>query len=136
MTKLEAATLILEKIKKENEDNLLMNVDVLEENDNNLRKYTKKTKYNNGRFIKFKYLSRKNIVKIINLFLIILKEKISEGDKVEFRGFGCFERRLRGQKKAVNPRTKEVINLEPYYIPFFKPSKEFKSFVKNYKNRK
>lgn len=117
MTKLDVAILILEKIKKEKIDNLLK---IFPDKENKIKKNVTKTKN----------LSRIEILRIIDLFIEILKEKLVAGERIDFRGFGSFQRKLRKAKKSRNPKTKEVFDLGPYYIPFFKPSKEFKSLFK------
>ncbi|HOJ65054.1 MAG TPA: HU family DNA-binding protein [Spirochaetota bacterium] len=125
MTKLEAAILILEKLKREEYNNLL---EIIPENEKNVKLKKKEN-------LKSKRISRVVVEKIINLFIEIIKEKMLEGEKIEFRGFGSFERRLRRPKKTQNPKTGEVVNLQSRYIPFFKPSKEFKLLFKNIKEK-
>ena len=66
-------------------------------------------------------------------FFDIVKNSITEGEHIELRGFGTFERKIREAKKAINPRTKESIVVEKHAVPVFRPGKELKEFVRTSK---
>ncbi len=134
MTKLEAAALISKRLKDKHEEELLKPDN---ERDSSL-KAGKKIDLQKLKTKKFKTITIRTITQIIDIFFDLLKEKMLEGEKLEFRGFGSFERRSRKPRKAINPKTKEIINLEYRYIPYFKPSNELKKLFKNYneKNKK
>ena len=64
---------------------------------------------------------------VIDAFLFQLKESIKEGDTIELRNFGTFEKRLRhGRAEARNPRTGETISVPPHYVSVFRAGKEIK----------
>jgi integration host factor subunit beta len=54
---------------------------------------------------------------------------LRSSDKVEIRGFGRFDTRLRAARVGHNPATGEAIEVPAKRIPFFKPGKELKSIV-------
>ena len=60
----------------------------------------------------------------VNLFFAAIAETLSEGEKVEIRGFGSFTVREYGAYMGHNPKTKEKIEVKPKKSPFFKPSRE------------
>lgn len=56
-----------------------------------------------------------------------LKSALKGGSTVELRGFGTFETRLRkGREKARNPRTGEIVAVEPHYIAAFRAGQELR----------
>lgn len=71
--------------------------------------------------------------KIANLAINIVIEGITSalenGDKVVLVGFGKFEVSERAARIAVNPRTKEKIQIPAKKVPVFKPGKRLKDFV-------
>ncbi len=50
---------------------------------------------------------------------------ISNGRRIELRGFGVFKHKSRKPRMARNPRTGELVPLEKRYVPVFKPSPDF-----------
>lgn len=77
--------------------------------------------------------TQKNLMLILDTFFDIVKNSITEGEHIELRGFGTFERKVREAKKAINPRTKESIIVEKHAVPVFRPGKELKEFVRTSK---
>ncbi len=66
---------------------------------------------------------------VIDGFLSTIKNSLTEGERVEFRGFGSFSVKKRMPKKARNPGTGEVVYLPERYVPVFKASKLLKKIV-------
>lgn len=56
-------------------------------------------------------------------------DAIAAGDKVQFLGFGTFEKRERPARTARNPRTGENIEIAAASVPAFKPGKALKDKV-------
>lgn len=50
---------------------------------------------------------------------------ISDGRRIELRGFGVFKHKSRKPRMARNPKTGELVPLEKRFVPIFKPSPEF-----------
>ena len=59
---------------------------------------------------------------VVNLFFASMAEALSEGDRVEIRGFGSFSMREYGSYTGRNPKTKEKIQVRSKRLPFFKAS--------------
>lgn len=70
-----------------------------------------------------------NTKRIITAFIDTIKATVSKGEKVTLQGFGVFELKHRVQRKARNINTNETIIVPAQYIPYFRPSKEFKNRV-------
>lgn len=68
-------------------------------------------------------LPKKDVQLIVNLFLDSLKRAFLREERVELRGFGVFDIKLRKSRVGRNPKTREVINIPPRKVVTFKPSK-------------
>ena len=58
-----------------------------------------------------------------------IKISLSNEERIDIRGFGSFFIKKRNARKARNPATNAVINLEDRYIPTFKVSKLLREYV-------
>lgn len=58
-------------------------------------------------------------------------DSISNGDRIELRGFGVFNNKERKPRMARNPKTGELVPLEKRHVPVFKPSPDFTKKVNN-----
>lgn len=76
---------------------------------------------------------RKDIQAIIELEKNIIKEKVNEGEKVTYVGFGVFEPKVRAEKKGKNPSTGEDMIIKSKRKPNFRPGREFKELVQRKK---
>ena len=65
----------------------------------------------------------------LDSFINSIKSSLSKGDRVDIRGFGSFLIKKRRARKARNPLTDQIVNLDERYIPFFKVSKILKEYV-------
>lgn len=65
----------------------------------------------------------------LDSFINSVKSSLSKGDRVDIRGFGSFLIKKRKARKARNPLTNQIVNLDERYIPFFKVSKILKEYV-------
>ena len=61
---------------------------------------------------------------VVNLFFASMAGALSEGDRVEIRGFGGFSIRAYDSYTGRNPRTGERLEVKPKRSPFFKASRE------------
>jgi len=50
---------------------------------------------------------------------------ISNGKRIELRGFGVFKQKSRKPRMARNPKSGELVPLAKRYVPVFKPSPDF-----------
>lgn len=58
-----------------------------------------------------------------------IKKAIIEGERVEIRGFGSFTVRNYKGYKGRNPKTGEVVEVQPKRLPYFKVGKELKDMI-------
>ena len=73
---------------------------------------------------------------VVEGVVAVISEALHKGERVDIRGFGNFDVKLRKSKKARNPGTGEEIILPERAVPVFKPSKSLKDQVDfEYKNR-
>ena len=71
-------------------------------------------------------LSKKDSEKALGAFMDTVVDALKDGDKVALVGFGTFDVRERGDRSALNPRTKEPIEIAASKAPAFKAGKAFK----------
>ena len=62
-------------------------------------------------------------------FDAIIETLIQEG-RIELRNFGVFEVKQRKARKARNPKTDEIVYVEPKLVVTFKPGKEMEERVR------
>jgi len=68
---------------------------------------------------------KQDVQNIIDCFLGEIKSSLESGSKIELRGFGTFEPRLRnGRADARNPKTGELVSVEPHYVAAFRAGQE------------
>lgn len=73
--------------------------------------------------------SKKDSEKALNAVISSITDALVAGDKVQIVGFGTFEVRNRDAKEAINPRTKEKIQIPAKKAPAFKAGKALKDVV-------
>jgi integration host factor subunit beta len=76
-------------------------------------------------------LTKKQTEAIVNILLNSITEALSNGDKVELRGFGSFRIRERNPREGRNPKTGETVSIPAKKVPFFKAGKELREMVDN-----
>jgi len=72
------------------------------------------------------HLSFKEVEQIVNVIFEEIVQALSQGDRVELRGFGTFTVRKRDARVGRNPRTGEPVNVAEKFVPFFKTGKELR----------
>jgi len=78
-------------------------------------------------------LFKKDATKIINVFFDTISEAISRGERVELRGFGVFDVKVREARIARNPKNGEAVAVPAKKVPFFRMGKDMKDRI-NKKN--
>jgi integration host factor subunit beta len=77
-------------------------------------------------------VNRKDIRKVVDLFLDEIKIALADQRVIELRGFGTFEIKIRkGRKKARNPKTGEFLSVNSHGIAAFRAGRELKQEVWN-----
>ena len=66
---------------------------------------------------------------VVNVFIDSIKEALEDGDRVEIRGFGSFKIKNYGGYTGRNPKTGEMVKVQPKRLPFFRAGKELKEFL-------
>ncbi|MCE7040094.1 HU family DNA-binding protein [Dyadobacter sp. CY312] len=75
-------------------------------------------------------VSKEDAEKVLESFYVTIKDSLAEGENVYFRGFGSFITKQRAAKTARNISTNTSVIVPAHTIPFFKPSPEFSTQVK------
>ena len=75
-------------------------------------------------------LKMSDIEQVIEAFFESITQAICQGEKVQFTGFGSFERIKRKGRTGRNPKTGEEIRIPDMFAPKFTPSSVLKKAVK------
>src|SRR5579864_4971687 len=75
------------------------------------------------------HLPEKDIALAVNSVIEQMSAILSQGGRIEIRGFGSFSLHYRPPRKAHNPKTGEKLVTEPKYAVHFKPGKELREQV-------
>jgi integration host factor subunit beta len=75
------------------------------------------------------HLPEKDIALSVNSIIEQMSEVLSQGGRIEIRGFGSFCLHYRPPRKAHNPKTGEKLVTQPKYAVHFKPGKELREQV-------
>ena len=80
-------------------------------------------------------IDRKEIHKVVDLFIEEVKGALIANKVIELRGFGTFEVKIRkGRRKARNPKTGENLSVNSHGIAAFRAGRELKQDVWNLKH--
>ena len=74
-------------------------------------------------------LSSKDVELAIKSILEYMSQILSEGGRIEIRGFGSFSLHYRVPRIGRNPKTGSPVALSGKYVPHFKPGKELRDRV-------
>lgn len=81
----------------------------------------------------FPHLPEKDIALSVNHIIEYMSQTLSQGGRIEIRGFGSFNLHFRPPRRAHNPKTGEKLVTSAKYAAHFKPGKELRENVN--KNR-
>lgn len=73
--------------------------------------------------------SKKDAEKALKTVIDTITDSLSKGEKISLVGFGTFEVKERAAKTAINPRTKETVNVPAKKVPTFKAGKGLKDTI-------
>ncbi|MXO96818.1 integration host factor subunit beta [Erythrobacter aquimaris] len=71
-------------------------------------------------------LRPEEVEQVVDIFFEELAQRLSEGGRVELRGFGAFSTRERQARQGRNPRTGEMVDVPAKRVPYFKPGKDMR----------
>ena len=74
-------------------------------------------------------LTKKETEVIVGIIFQSIADSLSQGDKVELRGFGSFRIRERNARTGRNPRSGERVDVPAKKVPFFTAGKDLKAMV-------
>lgn len=75
-------------------------------------------------------IQKEEVEKIIESFFVTIKDSLSQGENIYFRGFGSFTIKQRAAKTARNISQKSTIIVPAHQTPVFRPADDFISQVK------
>lgn len=75
-------------------------------------------------------MSTAQAAKAVDTIVCEIKEAVKAGEEVTIRGFGAFKSVHKAEKQARNIATGEAIMVAAHNEPVFKPSKEFRQYVR------
>ena len=86
--------------------------------------------------MKHSQLSQKDVEFAVKIMIEQMAQSLSNGDRIEVRGFGSFSLHHRNARRGRNPKTGEAVALPPKYAPHFKPGKELRERVNQSKENR
>ena len=75
-------------------------------------------------------MSKKETSKAVDAVLKSLTDALSQGEEINFTGFGKFSVANRSARQGVNPQTGERIEVAASRVPRFKPGASLKCAIK------
>jgi integration host factor subunit beta len=75
------------------------------------------------------HLAYKDVELAVRCILDHMGDSLSNGERIEIRGFGSFSLHYRPPRTGRNPKTGDAVALEGKHVPHFKPGKELRDRV-------
>ena len=72
------------------------------------------------------HLYQRDVERIVATIFDEIATALSEGDRVELRGFGAFSVKQREARIGRNPRTGAAVQVSEKFVPFFKTGKQLR----------
>lgn len=74
-------------------------------------------------------MQRRDVEIMVSSFFDLIIERLAQGEKVTFSGFGTFESRTRAAHTGRDPRTGEIIEIQETKQVAFRPGKVMKEAI-------
>ena len=74
-------------------------------------------------------LAGRDVEVIVNTIFDSMTDALRKRDRIEIRGFGSFQVKVREAREGRNPKTGEPVHISAKRTPFFKVGKELKEMV-------
>jgi integration host factor subunit beta len=74
----------------------------------------------------FPDLTQREVEGVVSAIFDSITDQLSQGGRVELRGFGAFSTRKRDARIGRNPRTGQSVDVNAKRVPYFKPGKEMR----------
>ena len=81
------------------------------------------------------HISKKDTEVVVNTIFDSMTEALKQGERIEIRGFGSFQVKVREAREGRNPKTGEEVQIPAKRTPFFKVGKELKEKVDEVRSR-
>ena len=78
---------------------------------------------------RYPHLYHRDVERIVSTVLDEIIRALSDGHRVELRGFGAFTVKHRNARAGRNPRMGETVEVEQKSVPFFKAGKELRERI-------
>jgi integration host factor subunit beta len=75
------------------------------------------------------HISKKDTEIVVNTIFDSMTQALKRGERIEIRGFGSFQVKIREAREGRNPKTGEPVHISAKRTPFFKVGKELKEMV-------
>ena len=75
------------------------------------------------------HISKKDTEIVVNTIFDGMTEALKSGERIEIRGFGSFQVKVREAREGRNPKTGEEVKIPAKLTPFFKVGKELKERI-------
>ncbi len=75
------------------------------------------------------HISKKDTEVVVNTIFDSMTEALRNGERIEIRGFGSFQVKVREAREGRNPKTGEEVHIPAKRTPFFKVGKDLKEMV-------
>jgi integration host factor subunit beta len=75
------------------------------------------------------HISKKDTEIVVNTIFDAMTQALHQGERIEIRGFGSFQVKVREAREGRNPKTGEPVHISAKRTPFFKVGKELKELV-------
>ena len=79
--------------------------------------------------MRYSQLVTKDAELAVKTILDAMGESLSQGERIEIRGFGSFSLNYRPPRVGRNPKTGGKVSVPEKYVPHFKASKELRERV-------
>ena len=78
---------------------------------------------------KQKHLPARDVELALKQILEIMSDSLSQGERIEIRGFGSFALNYRPPRVGRNPKSGDKVQVPEKYVPHFKAGKELRERV-------
>ncbi len=75
------------------------------------------------------HISKKDTEIVVNTIFDSMASALKDDQRIEIRGFGSFQVKVREAREGRNPKTGEPVQISAKRTPFFKVGKELKEMV-------
>lgn len=74
-------------------------------------------------------LAARDVEVIVNTIFDSMTDSLGRSERIEIRGFGSFEIRVRKPRTGRNPKTGTPVEVSEHRVPFFKTGRELREMV-------